>query len=113
MRRPEPVESRLRTYARLTRSRYIHIQGSLPLSSSDVAHSETDPSILPSLGFYPLHSPWLHLTWARAHSDTKVSYNLKGVSSNVATVQHMPRVHDTLRALMLSTDTMREIFDLR
>ncbi|KAF8127990.1 hypothetical protein EV363DRAFT_1343208 [Boletus edulis] len=38
----------------------------------------------PSLGFYPLHSPWLHLTWSRAHSDRKFSYNLKGVSGNVA-----------------------------
>ncbi|KAF8127113.1 hypothetical protein EV363DRAFT_1173047, partial [Boletus edulis] len=50
---------------------------------------------------------------SRADSDTKVSYNLKGVSSNVATVQRMPRVHGTLHALMISTDTIWEIFDLR
>ncbi|KAF8127919.1 hypothetical protein EV363DRAFT_1342475 [Boletus edulis] len=38
----------------------------------------------PSLGFYPLHSPWLYLTWSRARSDRKFSYNLKGASGNVA-----------------------------
>ncbi|KAF8120397.1 hypothetical protein EV363DRAFT_119279 [Boletus edulis] len=41
---------------------------------------QRDPSILPSLGFYPLHSPWLHLTRSRAHSDTK----FEGVSGNIA-----------------------------
>ncbi|KAF8130831.1 hypothetical protein EV363DRAFT_1334567 [Boletus edulis] len=33
--------------------------------------------------FCPLHSPWLHLTWSRARSDRKSSYNLKGTAGNV------------------------------
>ncbi|KAF8423149.1 hypothetical protein L210DRAFT_950751, partial [Boletus edulis BED1] len=49
---------------------------------------------------------------SRAHSDRKLSYNLKGVWQ-CCTVQRMPRVHDTLRALMMPTDTIRETFDLR
>ncbi|KAF8130854.1 hypothetical protein EV363DRAFT_1167406, partial [Boletus edulis] len=41
---------------------------------------------------------------SRAHSDTK----FEGGFWQCCTVQCMPRVHDTLRALMISTDTIWE-----
>ncbi|KAF8423950.1 hypothetical protein L210DRAFT_3568938 [Boletus edulis BED1] len=45
----------------------------------------------PSLGFYSLYSPWLYLTWSRAHSDTKFSYNLKGFLAMLHCPSHASR----------------------
>ncbi|KAF8430781.1 hypothetical protein L210DRAFT_948044 [Boletus edulis BED1] len=56
---------------------------------------QRDPSILLSLGFYPLYSP---------------CNNLKGFWQCCTVQCHMPRVHDTLRVLMMNR---HHTFDLR
>ncbi|KAF8127674.1 hypothetical protein EV363DRAFT_1401036 [Boletus edulis] len=43
----------------------------------------------------------------------EIQLQFEGGLWQCCTVQRMPRVHDTLRALMMPTDTIREIFDLR
>ncbi|KAF8137271.1 hypothetical protein EV363DRAFT_1156810, partial [Boletus edulis] len=70
--------------------------------------------------FYPPVSRFLSIAFALVASDVvqgpfrhESQLQFEGGFWQCCTVQRMPRVHDTLHALMISTDTMREIFDLR